>query len=122
VLIETEIIKVSPILSQVVVIGDLKNYLTCLVALKMKSPTEIADEVLEYISKAGSSAKTLPEAIKCPIVNNIIKESLAEANKKAISNAQRVQKHTILPAELTLESGALTPTMKVKRKVVHAMY
>ena len=42
--------------------------------------------------------------------------------KKAISNAQRVQRHTILPGELTVDSGAMTPTMKYKRKVIHDMY
>ena len=43
VLIENEIIKWSPIVSQVVAIGDYQKYLTCLITLKVKSPTELAD-------------------------------------------------------------------------------
>ena len=57
----------------------------------------MADEVVEYIKKKGSSAKTVEEAVKCAQVNEIIKKGLEEANKKAISNAQKVHKHTLLP-------------------------
>lgn len=39
VFIENEIIKECPIVSQVVVIGDYQKYLTCLITLKVKSPT-----------------------------------------------------------------------------------
>ena len=110
--------------SQVIVIGDMKKYLSCLITLKTKGPTDpsLADEVLNAFAKEGSTAKTIQEIIKCPKVNNYIKRGIEQANKKAISNAQRVQRHTILPGELTIDSGAMTPTMKYKRKVIHDLY
>ena len=60
--------------------------------------------------------------MKCEKVNAIVKKGIDEANKKAISNAQKVHKHRILPGELTIESSALTPTMKLRRKIIHEMY
>ena len=47
---------------------------------------------------------------------------LARANKNAISRAQNVQKWAILPRDFTQEGGELTPTMKLRRKVVLEMY
>jgi len=59
VLIENQVNTVLPIFSQVVIIGDKRKYLTALLCLKLKSPELIADEVVDYISKRGSSAKTV---------------------------------------------------------------
>jgi long-chain-fatty-acid--CoA ligase ACSBG len=49
-------------------------------------------------------------------------EGLTRANKNAISRAQNVQKWAILPRDFTQEGGELTPTMKLRRKVVLEMY
>ena len=82
----------------------MKKYLSCLITLKTKGPTDpsIADEVIDTLSKEGSTAKTIQDIIKCPKVNSYVKKCIDQANKKAISNAQRVQRHTILPSELTI--------------------
>lgn len=59
VLIENHVNTVLPIFSQVVVIGDKRKYLTALLCLKLKSPELLADEIVEYILKRGSSAKSV---------------------------------------------------------------
>ena len=74
------------------------------------------------LKKRGSSARTIQEAIKCSKVNEIVKKGLEQANTKAIANAQRVQKFTILPTDFTVDSGLLTPTMKLKRSVISATF
>lgn len=58
----------------------------------------------------------------CEALKKIIKEGIEVANKKAISNAQRVQKFTILNAEFSVDSGELTPTLKLKRKIINQKY
>ena len=55
-------------------------------------------------------------------MRKIIEQGLGEVNKKAISNAQKVQKFTILPAEFSVDGGELTPTLKMKRKIISQKY
>ena len=47
---------------------------------------------------------------------------LDEANKKAISNAARVQKWTILPTDISIPGGELGPTLKLKRFFFYEKY
>jgi long-chain-fatty-acid--CoA ligase ACSBG len=59
VLIENEINTILPLFAQVVVIGDKRKYLSCLLTLKTKSPGVLADEVVNYIKSRGSAATTV---------------------------------------------------------------
>ena len=67
-----------PIASQVICIGDMRKYLSCLITLKSKGPNDpsLADEVIDTISKQGSTAKTIQEVVKCPKVNNYVKKCI----------------------------------------------
>lgn len=122
VLIENQINTVLPIFAQVVVIGDKRKYLGCLLTMKTKSPGVLADEVVNYIKAKGSAATTVKQAIVCPALKKIIHEGIEAANTKAISNAQKVQRFSILPNEFSIESGEFTPTLKLKRKIINQKY
>lgn len=119
VVIESNIKKHLPIVSQVVVIGDKRKYLTCLVTLKtvVDSDNNPTNQLAQPIP--GSSAKTVEEAANDPVVQSFIKAGIDEANKEAISNAQNVQKVKILTQDFTVANGYLTPTMKLKRSKVN---
>ena len=52
----------------------------------------------------------------------IIRAGLEVANNKAISRAQRVQNFTLLSEDFSVESGLLTPTLKLKRREVVKKY
>lgn len=110
---------VLPIFSHAVVIGDKRKFLTVLLCLKLKDSTNLADEIVEVIKAKGSSAKTIHEAMKCPIVHEMISEALKKTNEKAISRAQHIHKYKILPHEFSIDGGQLTPTLKLKRKVIN---
>lgn len=121
-MIENEINTVLPLFNHIVVIGDKRKYLTCLLILKVKSPGILADELVAYIKPRGSNATTVEQAIGCKALNKLIEDGIAIANKKAISNAQKVQKYTILKHDFGVDSGELTPTLKLKRKIINQKY
>jgi long-chain-fatty-acid--CoA ligase ACSBG len=111
-----------PLFSQVVVIGDKQKYLSCLLVLKTKSPGVLADDVVAYAKARGSSATTVPEAAKCPHFLKAIQAGIDAANAKAISNAQKIQRYSILDNEFSVDGGELTPTLKLKRKIINQKY
>ena len=78
--------------------------------------------MIEFIRERGSEAQTIEDALKCPKLKAIIEDGIKLANNKAISNAQRIIKFTILPVEFSADQGTLTPTLKLKRKVINEMF
>jgi long-chain acyl-CoA synthetase len=92
-------LKTDSRLSQVVVIGDRRNYLVALIAVTPEA-------------RAGKSENELAA---------LVEGVLAEKNKD-LASYERVKKFKLLPGELTIEAGEITPTLKVKRKVVSEKY
>ena len=123
VLLEDEIKKQLPCVSNAMVIGDRKKYLTVFLCLKTKMNEEDGTPLdgLVADSKLFDCA-TVSDAKRSPEYKKHLDEGLTRANKNAISRAQNVQKWAILPRDFTQENGELTPTMKLRRKVVLEMY
>ena len=106
-------IKQSPYVSQAVVIGDRRPFLTALVTLDMEEVAKLAEE-------KGWPADPA-EVAKNPEMREIIQEHIDEINEK-FARVEQVKKFEILPADLSQEGGELTPTLKVKRNVVADKY
>ena len=110
------------------VVGDRQKYLCMLITLKTipdcnGEPTDrLSDEAEAAGRGAGSMATTVSEAINCPHWREYIDECIAIGNLKATSNAQIIQKYHILPVDFSIKNDTLTPTLKIKRKVVLAKY
>ena len=51
-----------------------------------------------------------------------IQKGIDEANREAVSNAQKIQKWMVLPRDFSIPGGEIGPTMKVKRQAVTKMY
>ncbi|CAK1602054.1 unnamed protein product [Parnassius mnemosyne] len=114
-----------------VLIGDRRKFLSILLTLKAKVNPETGDpldeletETRKWVASLGSNAKTISEIVKTkdPAVHKAIEEGIARANKHAISNAQKIQKFAILPADFSMNTGELGPTLKIKRNVVYEKY
>jgi long-chain acyl-CoA synthetase len=102
-------IKQHPLVSQCVVVGDRRPYLVALVTLD-------PEEVVAYAKEHG-----LPEDPEQLAANADIKASIeahVEEINKNYARVEQVKKISILPHDLSQESGELTPTLKVKRAVV----
>jgi long-chain acyl-CoA synthetase len=89
-------IKESPLVSEAVVIGDRRKYLVALVTLD--------DVVAAGRDRASISAD--------------IQRTIDAVNAK-LARVEQVKKFTILSRQFTIENGELTPTLKIKRKVVN---
>ncbi len=107
-------LKAIPYLSQAVVIGDRQKFLAALLTLD-------EGRLEDTLRESGSSAKTMADAARDPKVEAWLMAQVAEINK-TLARVQTIKRIKVLPAELSIEGGELTPTMKVKRKVVNQKY
>lgn len=123
VLIENLLKDNLPFISNAVVIGDARKFLVVLLTFKFnqeneKFTNELSPQTLKEFENIGSSAKTIDEAKKCSKIKAAIENGLKKANDAAISKAQYVQKYAILDSDFSVDSGEMTPTLKLKRNIV----
>jgi len=101
---------VCPYASQVVVHGDRRNFVTALITLD--------EEALRtWASHRGMSDRSYEELVTSPEALEMVQQSIDELNAK-LSRWETVKKFRILPTDLTVEDGDLTPSLKVKRRAV----
>lgn len=108
------LLKGDPFISQVVVHGDKRPYPVALITL---NPEELA----KFAREQGIIATDPAIVVKHPTVVERVARTVEEKNTQLQSYA-KIKKFTILPYDFTQESGELTPTLKVKRKVVADKY
>ncbi len=106
--------KSSPIIGQAVAIGDGHSFITVLVVLD--------PQVAPMWAKAhGIAASSMAELSEHPSTIAEVRRALTVANTH-LSRIEQFKRFTILPAEWSPESEELTPTMKLKRRVIHTKY
>jgi long-subunit acyl-CoA synthetase (AMP-forming) len=107
-------LKAIPGIGQAVVLGDRKNYVAALLTV---DPERLPGAA----AQAGSPAKTPEEAVACPRFRAFV-EAQVDAVNGTLARYESVRKHTLLSNQLTVENGELTPTMKLKRRVINQRY
>jgi long-subunit acyl-CoA synthetase (AMP-forming) len=103
-------LKQIPAVSQAVAIGDRRPYVVALLTL---DPARVTTEA----EKAGSPARTPEEAARCPVFKAYVEKQVEEVNA-SLARYETIKKVALLPRELSVESGELTPTLKLKRRVI----
>jgi long-chain acyl-CoA synthetase len=93
-------LKQNPLIAEAVVIGDRRKYLTCLVTLDP-----------DQAKKFGGDAEVRAE----------IQKTIDRVNQD-LARVEQVKKFAILEKAFTVESGELTPTLKLKRNVVQKKF
>lgn len=120
-----------PLISNAMLIGDKRKFLSMLLTVKSQvnaetgaPEDELTPEVIELCRKLGSTATRVSDLTggKDRAVHTAIQEGINRVNEKATSNAQRIQKWLILDKDFSITGGELGPTMKLKRPVVVKMY
>jgi long-subunit acyl-CoA synthetase (AMP-forming) len=107
-------LKAIHVVSQAVVVGDRRRYLSALLTLDPEKIPTVA-------TVSGSSARDLVTAAECEKFGAYLQREIDGVNRR-LARVQTIKRFAIIPGELTIEGGELTPTMKVKRKVVHEKY
>ncbi|KAM4678070.1 long-chain-fatty-acid--CoA ligase ACSBG1 [Discoglossus pictus] len=131
ILIEDAVKRYVPIVSNAVLIGDRRKFLSMLFTLKSTvdpdtlEPTDnLTQEAIRFCQDSGSEATTVSQIVglKDQAVYKAIQEGIDKVNKEATSNAQRIQKWTILPKDFSISGGEMGPTMKLKRHSIIEKY
>jgi long-chain acyl-CoA synthetase len=103
-----------PYLSQVIVHGDKRNFVTALVTLD-------EDATMKWARGNGLSGKSYGDIVASAEAKKLLAPYFDDVNK-SLAKYETVKQFAILPKDLTVEEGELTPSLKVKRKVVEKKY
>ena len=101
-------------ISQAVVIGDRRPYLIALITLDPEEAPALAEQL-------GLSGADLPALAADEKVRAVVQETIDEVNSH-VGPVEQIKRFAILDHDLSQETGELTPTLKVKRNVVHEKF
>jgi long-chain acyl-CoA synthetase len=108
------LLKNDPFISQAFVYGDRKKFLTALITLS-------SDEILAWASRNGIPERDIALLAKRPEVERLIRERVEEVNG-GLASFEQVKRFALLGRDFSQETGELTPTLKIRRKVVIGKY
>ncbi|MER7755688.1 long-chain fatty acid--CoA ligase [Kitasatospora sp. NPDC097643] len=105
---------VCPFVSNILVIGNGRNYCTALIGL---------DEavIMPWAAEHGLAGKSYAEVVADPQVHQLIEGFVKRLNAD-LQRWQTIKKFHLLPRDLDIEHGELTPSLKIKRPVVEKTY
>jgi len=101
-------------ISQAVVIGDRRPYLIALVTIDPEEAPALAEQL-------GLSDASLPALAKSEEVRAELQKAVDDVNSH-VGPVEQIKRFEILDHDLSQETGELTPTLKVKRNVVHEKF
>lgn len=106
--------KDEPLINHVIAYGDKRKYITGLITLNQ-------DALKTFAKSKALSYTDINELFQHPTVRKEIERVVHDKNQN-LARFQRIKKFVILESEFSIESNELTPTLKVKRKVVTEKY
>jgi long-chain acyl-CoA synthetase len=109
-----ERLKVDKYISQAVLIGDKRNFISALIVPNF-------DSLNRWAGLKGLDCSDPKELVAKPEVHAKLMQRIELVNAQ-LSPYERIKKITLLPTELTLDGGHLTPSLKVKRRVVNQAF
>jgi long-chain acyl-CoA synthetase len=105
---------ICPYTSQALVIGQARNYCTLLVSLD-------PDAIAKWAAGGPLEGRPYGEIVASPQAHELVAGYVKEFNEK-LNRWETVKKFAILPRDLSIEDGELTPSMKIKRRVVEKSF
>ena len=105
---------ICPYASQFVVHGNLRNFVSALVTLD-------PDSIQGWAEQNGLGGKPYAEIVTSEAARAMVQGYVDELNA-GLNRWETIKKFTILDRDLTVESGEMTPSLKLKRKYVESQY
>jgi long-chain acyl-CoA synthetase len=108
------VLKGSPLMAEVVMIGDRRNFASALVVPNF-------DALEKWARDKGVAFSSREDLVERPEVVGLYEQTIRDLTPH-LAQFERIKKVALLPREFTLEAGELTPTLKVKRRVIEQKY
>jgi long-chain acyl-CoA synthetase len=105
---------VCPYTSQAVVVGQARNFVTMLISLD-------EDAIAGWAKGGPLDGKTYAEICAAPETEKLIAGYVEQLNGK-LNRWETIKKFAILPRDLSIEAGEVTPSMKIKRRNVETNF
>jgi long-chain acyl-CoA synthetase len=105
---------ICPYTSQAIVIGQARNYCTMLITLD-------PDALAGWVAGGPLEGRPYEEIVTSQEAHDMVDGYLKQLNER-INRWETVKRFVILPRDLSIEDGELTPSMKVKRRVVEQTF
>ena len=112
--IEGQFKAVCPYTSQAIIVGQARNFVTMLISLD-------EDAIMGWATSGPLAGKSYAEVCGAPETHKLIADYIDELNGK-LNRWETVKKFAILPRDLSIEAGEITPSMKIKRRSVEANF
>ncbi len=106
--------KESPFVEQMMIVGAEQKFVGALIVPSIPN-------LKEWMQHKGIPFTTIEDAVHNPKVLDLYRE-LIDSFNKFFNHVEQVKKFELLPHEWTIDSGELTPTLKLKRKVIMEKY
>jgi long-subunit acyl-CoA synthetase (AMP-forming) len=111
--IETRLRQI-PGIGHAVAVGERRHYVAALLTLDSTRVPTVA-------AQAGSPARDSSAAVACPLFRAYLQRQVEVVNG-TLARYESVRRFEVLPEEFTVDGGELTPTLKLKRRVVYQKY
>ncbi|HEX4924998.1 MAG TPA: long-chain fatty acid--CoA ligase [Bdellovibrionales bacterium] len=108
------LLKLNKYVSSVLIHGDKRKYIVALITLN-------ADNVMAYARERGIEFNSIKDLSQNPQIQALIREAVAEANN-GLASYESIKNFSILPSDFAVDTGELTPSLKVKRKFCDQKY
>jgi long-chain acyl-CoA synthetase len=104
------LLQTSPYISQAVVVGDKQKYIVALLVVNILETNKYFNNlsIVDVIEKQQA-------------LHELLDEEISKLNEQ-LASYEQIKKYAILTRDLSIEEGELTPTLKVKRRVVEEKY
>jgi long-chain acyl-CoA synthetase len=106
--------KESPVIEQIIVVGENKNFPAALVVPSIQG-------LKDWCRHKDIPYTTDVEMLKKAEILDKFQKEIDEKNKY-FGKWEQIKKFVVLPQQWTVETGELTPTMKLKRKIIHQKF